>query len=82
MYYVGKTDGLRAPETEESSLAEALLYAVCESAKDGNDRVVHRQDDGGLHSMYLVEADTKVDEEDARFPVIVHTEAILVGENA
>lgn len=68
------------------ALERALLAGTAAVAGDGRDRtvVLHESSDDGARrtTVYSLEADTKVDDEDATFPVVVHTEAILVGENA
>jgi hypothetical protein len=63
-----------------SSLSAVLSQAVADAARTGEDSTV--VDGGTGHLIYDVECDTKVDDEDVTFPVIVHTRAIVVGENA
>lgn len=81
MYYVVWNE---QPESEESDLGAALAYGISQVALHGEDRQIVMQEAEGapVTAMYLLEADTKVDEEDVTFPVIVHTEALLVGVNA
>jgi hypothetical protein len=78
MYEVRNTRG----ETTwcSSSLSTVLSQAVADAARTGEDSAI--VDGAGGHLIYDVECDTKVDDEDVTFPVIVHTRAIVVGENA